>query len=98
LKDDGELLIGIIDKDSFLGKYYQKKKSIFYKEAHFFNVSELESLLKKAGFGNFMYYQALFKPTDMMNSVDTPQKGCGKGGFVAVRAEAKKGFLNDRKH
>ena len=37
LKPNGNVIIGIIDKNSFLGEYYQKeKKSVFYKYATFF--------------------------------------------------------------
>ncbi|GAG27255.1 unnamed protein product, partial [marine sediment metagenome] len=41
LKKNGKIIVGIIDKDSFLGKFYRKKKSIFYKEANFFSVKEV---------------------------------------------------------
>ncbi len=36
LRKKGRIIIGIIDKESFLGKYYQLKKSIFYSNAIFF--------------------------------------------------------------
>ena len=32
LKDRGRIIIGIVDKENFLGRAYQKKKSKFYKE------------------------------------------------------------------
>lgn len=40
LKRKGTIIIGIIDKDSFLGRFYQIKKSIFYKQANFFSVKD----------------------------------------------------------
>ena len=87
LKEKGKIIIGIIDKDSFLGKFYQKKKSIFYKQANFFSVKELTELLKGAGFSKFSYYQTLFKLLKEMDSAQRPRKGFGKGGFVVIGGE-----------
>lgn len=86
LKKNGKIIIGIIDKDSFLGKFYQKKKSVFYKKANFFSVKELTRLLKAKGFKKFSYYQTIFKLPEKINSVEKPKKGFGKGGFVLVVA------------
>lgn len=84
LKKNGKVIIGMIDKNSFLGKFYQKKKSLFYKEANFFSVRGITDLLKVVGFNHFSYYQTLFKFPNMINSIEQPQKGYGKGGFVIV--------------
>ena len=86
LKKNGKLIIGIVDKDSFLGRFYQKKKSVFYKEANFFSVRDLSDLIKAAGFGKFSYYQTLSKIPDKMNSIEKPEKGFGKRGFVVIGA------------
>ncbi len=87
LKKNGKLIIGIIDKDNFLGKFYQKKKGVFYKQANFFNVRELTDLIKTTGFSRFCYYQILFNFPNKINSVERPQKGFGKGGFVVINAK-----------
>jgi ubiquinone/menaquinone biosynthesis C-methylase UbiE len=84
LKDRGRIIIGIVDKDSFLGELYRNKKSVFYEQAHFFSVREVIAMLKGAGFDKFSYYQTLFDLPDRMNFVVDPQKGYGKGGFVVV--------------
>ncbi len=84
LKNRGKIIIGIVDKDSFLGRFYQRKKSLFYKKAHFFRVEEIIGLLKMSGFGRFSYYQTLYKLPYKMKSVDKPRKGFGKGGFVII--------------
>ena len=89
LKKDGELILGIIDRDSFLGEFYQTKKSIFYQEAHFFGVQESVELLKMAGFDGFACYQTLFTLPDKMKSLQEPRKGFGKGGFVVIKATKK---------
>lgn len=87
LKSDGELILGIIDKDSFLGKNYQQKKSHFYKIAHFFSIAELERLLNEAGYRQFFYYQTLFSFPEKIKSMEKPCKGYGKGGFVVIDAK-----------
>jgi len=87
LKKRGHIIIGIIDKESFLGKSYRKKKSIFYRHAHLFTIQEVTALLKKAGFRAFSYYQTITKLPEKMIAVEKPKKGFGKGGFVVVSAK-----------
>ena len=84
LREKGKIVIGIIDKDNFLAKFYQKKKSIFYKQANFFSVKGLTDLLKCAGFDGFIYYQTLFNLPQEMNAPQRPREGFGKGGFVVI--------------
>ncbi|MBN1446069.1 MAG: class I SAM-dependent methyltransferase [Candidatus Omnitrophica bacterium] len=86
LKKKGEIILGIVDKDSFLGKFYQYKKSVFYKQAKFFSVAELTVLLKSAGFNNISYYQTLYNLPDEITSVQRPKKSFGEGGFVVIKA------------
>ena len=90
LVNNGKLIIGIIDKNSFLGRYYQKKKSIFYKEANFFGVRELAGLLEKEGFESLEYYQTIFGLPDEICSIQKPQKGFGKGDFAVITAEKRR--------
>ncbi|MEA3305553.1 MAG: class I SAM-dependent methyltransferase [Candidatus Omnitrophota bacterium] len=87
LKKNGKIIIGIIDKNSFLGRYYRKKKSIFYKEANFFDVKQVTNLLKAAEFNRFSYYQTLFKLPKKINSIEKPERGFGKGAFVVICAK-----------
>jgi len=86
LKKKGKIIIGIVDKDSFLGKYYRKKKSVFYKEANFFNIKRVKELLKNTGFSKFSYYQTLHKLPGEIRSIEKPRKGFGLGGFVVISA------------
>ena len=89
LKHRGKLIVGVIDKNSFLGKYYQRKKSIFYKQANFFSVKELVNLLKATGFNRFTYYQTVFHLPDKIKSIEKLKKGFGKGGFVVISARTR---------
>ena len=86
LSGKGTIIIGIIDKDSFLGVSYLEKKSVFYEEARLYSVTEITELLGQAGFNEFVYYQTLSKHPGEMTSVEKPQKGFGDGGFVAIKA------------
>lgn len=87
LKQRGKIIIGIIDKSSFLGKLYQRKKSVFYRKAHFFSVRELTALLRRAGFEKFSYRQTLYSLPEKIKSVEKSQKGFGSGGFVVICAQ-----------
>jgi len=84
LRKNGRIIIGIIDKDSFLGKFYQKKKSIFYKKANFFSVKELTEILTSLGFKQIKYYQTLFNLPTQIKTIQKPHQGFGKGGFVVI--------------
>ncbi len=89
LKERGKVVVGIIDKNSFLGKNYQKKRGVFYKKAKFFNVKEITGLLENAGFFNFSYYQTLFDLPGKINSIQKPKKGFGQGGFTIISGKKK---------
>ena len=84
LKDKGKIVLAIVDKNSFLGKFYQKKKNIFYKEANFFSVNEIAKLLKDNKFGKFSFYQTIFNLPEKIKTIEVPLEGYGKGGFVVI--------------
>jgi len=81
--------VGIIDRESFLGRHYRKKKGIFYRRANFFSVKEVTELLKETGFWRFSYCQTIYKLPGEMRSVQRPREGFGRGGFVVISAEKR---------
>jgi len=89
LKENGEIIIGLIDKDSYLGNRYEKikNKNKFYKDAKFYSVNEIAVLLRESNFNNFRYYQTLINIDE--KAIEIPQKGYGKGGFVIIKANKK---------
>jgi len=89
LKKNGRIIIGIVDKESFLGKFYQRKKGAFYKRAKFLSVDEVKGMLKEAGFGSCSFYQTISVLPNEMKSIEKPKKGFGKGGFVVTAAEKR---------
>lgn len=84
LKEKGKIIAAIVDRDSFLGKFYGKKRNIFYSRANFLTVDELRNILGNAGFSTFSYYQTLSKLPSRINSREKPRKGFGEGGFVVI--------------
>jgi ubiquinone/menaquinone biosynthesis C-methylase UbiE len=86
LKPGGRIITGIVDKRSFLGRFYLEKNSIFYEYARFFDIEELTMMLKKEGFVDFAYYQTIFNYPDKIDAVQLPEEGYGKGGFVVISA------------
>jgi len=89
LKPNGTLVIGFIDRESDLGRYYSQRKeqSRFYRDATFYAVSELEALLTRAGFSGFACRQTLL-PGETTNL--TVKEGYGSGGFVVMQADKSK--------
>jgi SAM-dependent methyltransferase len=93
LKENGFIIVGIIDRNSNLGKKYEKNesKSKFYIDAKFFSVEEIKSKLKRTGFTNFEYVQAIL-PGDIDESSESMVKpGYGEGSFVVLRAQKDTG-------
>ena len=91
LKPEGCVIIGFVDRDSALGRQYEKNrlKSRFYREARFFNTDEVTGLLKKAGFSEIVCAQTLFGKT--LEHMDTAVKmGSGEGAFVVLRARKER--------
>lgn len=90
LKPEGTFIIGLIDRNSELGKKYEQQKNTnkFYKDAHFHSTGEITSLLADSGFGNFSYWQTIIHPEE--NKIEIPQLGYGEGSFVVIRSVKEK--------
>ncbi|MHB1254212.1 MAG: class I SAM-dependent methyltransferase [Candidatus Humimicrobiaceae bacterium] len=88
LKDGGSFITGFVDKDSSLGKIYQKNKdkSLFYGLATFFSVKEVIEILEDTGFKNYQFKQTIFKPLNEIDSIEEIKDGYGEGSFVVIRA------------
>jgi len=86
LKPHGKIILGIIDKNSALGKIYEKEKSEnkFFKNAHFYSTEEITKQLTKIGFIDFSYWQTLTKSEE--DKIEIPKQGFGDGGFVVIKA------------
>jgi SAM-dependent methyltransferase len=87
LKPGGSFIVGFIDRESLLGRTYEKRKdkSVFYRNATFYTTNELVEHLARAGFGDFAFRQTLFKALEDMDDVDPVREGHGQGSFAVVR-------------
>lgn len=94
LKMNGKFLIGFIDRNSKIGKFYEehKNENPFYKYAEFYSTEELISVLERSGFSNFEYRQTLFSPLAEVKTLEPVLKGFGKGSFVVISATKTKGI------
>ena len=88
LKPGGYFLTGFIDRESLIGRMYQKnkEKSIFYKEADFYSVDEIIDLLKETEFSNFKIVQTVFHDLENIKHIDPVKEGYGEGSFVVIKA------------
>ncbi|HVT86583.1 MAG TPA: class I SAM-dependent methyltransferase [Chitinophagaceae bacterium] len=88
LKNDGALIVGFIDKDSTIGKFYEQRKpqSVFYKNANFYSVKRVVSEMKKLRFRDLQFSQTLFHPLDDIKEFEPAKPGFGEGSFVLVKA------------
>ncbi|HDP66934.1 MAG TPA: class I SAM-dependent methyltransferase [Candidatus Marinimicrobia bacterium] len=91
LKPGGLIIIGFVDKNSRLGKLYEKNRlnNVFYRDATFFSVDEVINHLNQAGFGDFVMKQTVFQSLDQMVAVNPVEPGYGKGSFVVIKAKKR---------
>ncbi len=88
LKTGRHLIIGLIDKESLLGKLYRmnKDKCVFYKAAKFYSVGELLTLLGQAEFKDFRFTQTIFHYLSEIKETEPMREGHGEGSFVFIGA------------
>ncbi len=89
LKAGGFIIVGLIDRNSKLGKKYKERKSEskFYKDANFHTVKEIQGFLKKVGFRNIEYVQAILPGDVDKNYEPMIKQGYGEGSFVVLRGQ-----------
>ena len=91
LKHNSCLILGFIDKNSLIGRYYESKrqKSVFYKHAIFYSVQKITNELKEVGFHQLQFSQTLFHNLDEIKDIEIAEPGYGKGSFVLIKAIKK---------
>ncbi len=87
LRDGGHFVIGFVDKDSRVGKSYQrhKEESAFYSDATFYSAEEVFQLLKQTGFRDITTVQTIFHRLSETTRVEPVKSGHGEGSFLVVR-------------
>ncbi len=89
IRNNGDLIVAFIDKDSSLGKSPEliKKESKFYEHAKFYSVNEMTSMIVNSHFETTEIIQTLIK-----RNSDIPEnqvKGYSKGSFVVIKGKKK---------
>lgn len=89
LKPGGQLLIGMIDKDSPLGQAYEahQQESKFYRQARFYATGQVLAWLADLGFLPPQACQTLFQPLAVITRPEPVRDGYGEGGFVVLAAQ-----------
>ncbi|HEY60376.1 MAG TPA: class I SAM-dependent methyltransferase [Anaerolineae bacterium] len=89
LKTGGSFIIGFVEKNSPVGKQYQKYKeeNVFYRVATFRSTQGIIPLLKRTGFGNLSFVQTIFHDLTEIKTIEPVKEGHGEGSFVVIRAE-----------
>ncbi len=88
LKPGGQILIGILDRDSLHGDFYEsrKKEGRFSSGAKFLSTVEVSGCLKNLGFEEIKVCQTLYMQPEKMEHIELPQKGSGTGSFAVISA------------
>lgn len=88
LKAGGQLLIGMIDKDSPLGRFYEahKQESKFYRQARFYPARRVVGWLEKLAYEKVDTCQTIFRDLKDVTSPEPARTGHGEGAFVVISA------------
>jgi SAM-dependent methyltransferase len=91
LKPGGVVIIGFIDKNSLIGRTYEKRKSdsVFYRQAEFYSVPRVTAELKRVGFRDVKCVQTLFGELENIHDFQPAIAGSGEGSYVVVSAIKK---------
>ena len=92
LRPGGVLVMGFIDRDSTLGRHYEKHReaSVFYRDATFHSASEVERLVTGAGFSILSWAQTLSRSLEQTEHIEPVRPGRGQDAFVVVHARNDK--------
>ena len=91
LSHGGILIIGFVDRNSMVGQTYlsRQNENVFYKEATFFSVDELDELMGQAGFEDLTFNQTIFKTLTETTRDEPVKPGHGEGSFVVIGGRKK---------
>jgi SAM-dependent methyltransferase len=88
VRQGGRLLVGILDRESPLGRTYQARagSSLFYRRARFLSTHEVLGMLERVGCRCERTLQTIFSDPGSLTAPDEVREGHGKGLFVVVSA------------
>lgn len=96
LRPGGQLLIGMIDKDSPLGLSYEahKQESTFYRQAIFYSIGRVLEWLAGLNYRRVEICQTLFSDLSDITHLEPVRESHGDGGFVVIAAQKPEGSLS----
>lgn len=88
LRPAGKIIIGMLDKDSPLGKEYdsKKKSSKFYQYAMFYSVNQVIEWLRIVGYNHIHIMQTIFQKPENITALELVRDGHGEGLFAVLSA------------
>lgn len=94
MKDDGFLILGLIPKESPWASFYiekGKEGNVFYKNARFYSLNELKSMLKNVGFQILKVGSTVLQPPteEPLNFKSSKKGGYKDVGFIAVKLKRR---------
>lgn len=92
LQPGGQVLIGMIDRDSPLGRSYEahKQESKFYRQANFLSIGRVLEWLTRLNYRKVEVCQTLFRELSDITHLEPVRAGHGEGGFVVITAQNHK--------
>jgi ubiquinone/menaquinone biosynthesis C-methylase UbiE len=89
LRPDGKIIIGMMDKDSPIGKLYEMKKddSKFFRHAYFYSVNQVLEWLRISEYNHIQVLQTIFHKPEEINALESIKDGYGEGLFVVISAQ-----------
>ena len=86
LKPGGQILIGMIDRESPLGRSYEahQQESKFYRQARFYPANRIVGWLEKLAYEKVDTCQTIFRDLQGITSLEPARTGHGEGGFVVI--------------
>lgn len=91
LRPRGRLVIGFIDRESFMGQVYaaHQDESVFYRDATFYSADEVAGFLQDGGFSIAGWGQTLSRPLAETREIEPLRSGRGECAFVVVTATCR---------
>ena len=88
LQPGGQILIGMIDKDSPLGQAYEahKAESEFYRRARFYAVGQAVGWLEKLAYEQVETCQTIYQDLKSLTGLEPVGRGHGQGAFAVISA------------
>lgn len=86
----GHLVIGFINRNSELGRIYERRKetSPFYRGARFYAVEQVADWVREVGFGSLRFCETLFgDPSELSSRSLKIRDGSSGGAFVVLSAQ-----------